>query len=56
MTSPASDTITVNGDRLRQSLMDLAEIGAYDHERTGLRGVTRRSPVGGPVTGHNACC
>ncbi|MGW3147749.1 allantoate amidohydrolase [Streptomyces sp. NPDC001177] len=35
------DTITVNGDRLWQSLMDLAEIGAYDDERTGLRGVDR---------------
>ncbi|MCO6006956.1 Zn-dependent hydrolase [Actinoallomurus purpureus] len=41
MTSPTSDTITVNGDRLWQSLMDLAEIGAYDDERTGLRGVNR---------------
>lgn len=38
MTSPK---ITVNGDRLWQSLMDLAEIGAYDDERTGLRGVNR---------------
>ncbi|MFD8864581.1 M20 family metallo-hydrolase [Streptomyces sp. NPDC059590] len=38
MTSPK---ITVNGERLWQSLMDLAEIGAYDDERTGLRGVNR---------------
>ncbi|MGO4758526.1 M20/M25/M40 family metallo-hydrolase, partial [Streptomyces sp. 2MCAF27] len=38
MTSPK---ITINGDHLWQSLMDLAEIGAYDDERTGLRGVNR---------------
>lgn len=36
-----SDKISVNGGRLWQSLMDLAEIGAYDDERTGLRGVNR---------------
>lgn len=41
MTSTTPDKITVNGDRLWQSLMDLAEIGAYDDERTGLRGVNR---------------
>ncbi|MBA6440409.1 M20/M25/M40 family metallo-hydrolase [Streptomyces sp. GMR22] len=41
MTGPAPDTITVNGHRLWRSLMDLAEIGAYDDERTGLRGVNR---------------
>ncbi|MFC7640948.1 hypothetical protein ACFQX6_08035 [Streptosporangium lutulentum] len=41
MTSPAPDTITVDRDRLWRSLMDLAEIGAYDDERTGLRGVDR---------------
>ncbi|MEU6609534.1 M20 family metallo-hydrolase [Streptomyces shenzhenensis] len=41
MTSSAPDTIEVNGDRLWQSLMGLAEIGAYDDERTGLRGVNR---------------
>ncbi|MEU8754395.1 M20 family metallo-hydrolase [Streptomyces chartreusis] len=41
MTSPALDTITVDADRLWRSLMDLAEIGAYDDERTGLRGVNR---------------
>ncbi|MFJ8025847.1 M20 family metallo-hydrolase [Streptomyces sp. NPDC096311] len=41
MTSPTPEKITVNGDRLWQSLMDLAEIGAYDDERTGLRGVNR---------------
>ncbi|MFS7878284.1 hypothetical protein ACEYXF_33820 [Streptomyces asiaticus] len=41
MTGPTPDTITVNGHRLWQSLMDLAEIGAYDDERTGLRGVNR---------------
>ncbi|MBI0383150.1 hypothetical protein JBE27_44580, partial [Streptomyces albiflaviniger] len=41
MTGPTPDTITVNGHRLWQSLMDLAEIGAHDDERTGLRGVNR---------------
>ncbi|MER6983020.1 hypothetical protein [Streptomyces carpinensis] len=41
MTSPTSDKITVDCDRLRRSLTDLAEIGAYDDERTGLRGVNR---------------
>ncbi|MER7694485.1 M20 family metallo-hydrolase [Streptomyces sp. NPDC097610] len=41
MRSPTPEKITVNGDRLWQSLMDLAEIGAYDDERTGLRGVNR---------------
>lgn len=41
MRSSAPGTITVDGDRLWQSLMDLAEIGAYDDERTGLRGVDR---------------
>ncbi|MFF3337092.1 hypothetical protein ACFYWX_47725 [Streptomyces sp. NPDC002888] len=41
MTSSTPDKITVNGDRLWQSLTDLAEIGAYDDERTGLLGVDR---------------
>ena len=34
-------TITVNATRLWDSLMALAEVGAYDDERTGLRGVNR---------------
>lgn len=34
-------TGTVDGARLWRSLMDLAEIGAYQDERTGLRGVNR---------------
>ncbi|OKI49538.1 Zn-dependent hydrolase [Micromonospora sp. CB01531] len=41
MTSLNPSKITVNGERLWQSLMDLAEIGAYHDERTGLRGVNR---------------
>ncbi|MER8261780.1 M20 family metallo-hydrolase [Streptomyces albidoflavus] len=41
MTSPTPDKLTVDSDRLWQSLMDLAEIGAYRDERTGLRGVNR---------------
>lgn len=35
------DKLTVDGDRLWRSLMDLTEIGAYQDERTGLRGVNR---------------
>ncbi|MFJ9900005.1 M20 family metallo-hydrolase [Streptomyces sp. NPDC091280] len=41
MTSSTPEKLTVDGDRLWQSLTDLAEIGAYDDERTGLRGVNR---------------
>jgi N-carbamoyl-L-amino-acid hydrolase len=41
MTSPTPDKITVDRDRLWRSLTDLAEIGAYQDERTGLRGVNR---------------
>lgn len=33
--------VTVDKDRLWQSLMGLAEVGAFDDERTGLRGVNR---------------
>lgn len=35
------DVITVDGERLWRSLMDLARIGAYTDERTGLVGVNR---------------
>lgn len=41
--SVASDRLTINGDRLWKSLMDLAEIGAYNDEATGLVGVNRQS-------------
>jgi N-carbamoyl-L-amino-acid hydrolase len=41
VTSPTRDKLTVDGDRLWRSLMDLAEIGAYQDERTGLCGVNR---------------
>ncbi|MFB9908507.1 M20 family metallo-hydrolase [Allokutzneria oryzae] len=33
----------INGDRLWNSLMRLAEVGAYDDPNTGLRGVNRQS-------------
>jgi N-carbamoyl-L-amino-acid hydrolase len=33
--------ITIDGDRLWRSLMELAEVGAYDDLQTGLRGVNR---------------
>ncbi len=36
-------TITIDGDRLWTSLMELARIGAYDDEATGLVGVNRQS-------------
>lgn len=36
-------TVSVNGDRLWQSLMELAQIGAYDDAATGLTGVNRQS-------------
>lgn len=36
-----SEQVRVDGGRLWSSLMSLAEIGAYDDERTGLRGVNR---------------
>ncbi|WP_326791842.1 M20 family metallo-hydrolase [Streptomyces sp. NBC_00841] len=51
MTSPTPDKITINGDRLWQSLMDLADIGAYDDERTGLRGVNRLALTDTDATG-----
>ncbi|MGW9596780.1 M20 family metallo-hydrolase [Streptomyces chartreusis] len=41
MSNTNTAKITVNGDRLWQSLMELAEIGAYNDEGTGLRGVNR---------------
>ena len=34
-------TLAIDGDRLWRSLMDLARIGAYKDERTGLLGVNR---------------
>lgn len=37
----ADDVITVDGERLWRSLMDLARIGAYTDDRTGLVGVNR---------------
>jgi N-carbamoyl-L-amino-acid hydrolase len=35
------DTVTIDGARLWDSLMALGEVGAYDDEPTGLRGVRR---------------
>ncbi|MFJ3799042.1 M20 family metallo-hydrolase [Streptomyces sp. NPDC090088] len=51
MTNSDPDKITVNGDRLWRSLTDLAEIGAYDDERTGLRGVNRLALTDADATG-----
>ncbi|MFB6783206.1 Zn-dependent hydrolase [Streptomyces sp. NPDC056352] len=51
MTSPTPDKITINGERLWQSLMDLADIGGYDDERTGLRGVNRLALTDTDATG-----
>ena len=39
----ASDQLTIDGDRLWRSLMDLAGIGAYDDQATGLVGINRQS-------------
>jgi beta-ureidopropionase / N-carbamoyl-L-amino-acid hydrolase len=36
-----TDTLRINRDRLWASLMELKEIGAYDDQATGLRGVRR---------------
>ena len=38
-----SSVLHVNGDRLWSDLMELATIGAYDDEATGLVGVDRQS-------------
>lgn len=43
MTTPAVTTATVNQDRLWESLMTLARIGAYEDAATGLVGVNRQS-------------
>jgi N-carbamoyl-L-amino-acid hydrolase len=39
----APTSLTINRDRLWQSLMDLAAIGAYDDAATGLTGINRQS-------------
>jgi N-carbamoyl-L-amino-acid hydrolase len=39
----APTRLTIDGDRLWASLMDLAKIGAYDDAETGLVGVNRQS-------------
>ncbi|MEU8784387.1 hypothetical protein [Streptomyces sp. NPDC048637] len=49
MTGP--DLITVNGERLWQSLNALAQIGAYEDRRTGLRGVNRLALTDADVAG-----
>lgn len=41
--SDAADLITVNGERLWSSLMELAKVGSYIDERTGLMGVNRQT-------------
>ncbi|MEU1056693.1 M20 family metallo-hydrolase [Streptomyces sp. NPDC005876] len=41
MPPDVSERVTIDGDRLWRSLMELAEFGAYDDEQTGLRGVNR---------------
>src|SRR5262249_61467228 len=40
-THPMTYTIRINRDRLWDSLVELKEIGAYDDQATGLRGVRR---------------
>ncbi|MGW7242630.1 M20 family metallo-hydrolase [Streptomyces sp. NPDC054804] len=41
MPRDVQERVTVDGDRLWRSLLELAEFGAYDDEQTGLRGVNR---------------
>ncbi len=41
MTATVSEPLTVDGARLWASLMELAQVGAYLDERTGLHGVNR---------------
>ncbi|WP_209324497.1 M20 family metallo-hydrolase [Brevibacterium renqingii] len=41
-TAPTAE-LSIDGDRLWADLMELATIGAYDDEATGLRGVDRQS-------------
>jgi N-carbamoyl-L-amino-acid hydrolase len=41
MTQPAAQTVRTDRDRLWATLMELKEIGAYNDEATGLRGVRR---------------
>jgi len=43
--------IRINGERLWERLMALAEVGAYEDERTGLRGVNRLTLTDAEVTG-----
>ena len=43
ITTPALSTVTVNQDRLWESLMTLARVGAYGDAATGLVGVNRQS-------------
>lgn len=43
VTIASQDLIRINGDRLWESLMQLARIGAYQDEETGLVGVNRQS-------------
>ncbi|HYP45707.1 MAG TPA: Zn-dependent hydrolase [Propionibacteriaceae bacterium] len=51
ITTPAVTTVTVNQDRLWESLMTLAGIGAYDDAATGLVGVDRQSLTDADRTG-----
>jgi N-carbamoyl-L-amino-acid hydrolase len=53
ITTPALTTVTVNQDRLWQSLMTLARIGAYDDAATGLVGVNRQSLTDADRTGRD---
>jgi N-carbamoyl-L-amino-acid hydrolase len=48
--------VEINQDRLWSSLADLGEIGAYDDERTGLRGVNRMALTDADRDGRELVC
>lgn len=49
----APDRLEINGERLWASLMELAQIGAYDDAETGLAGVNRQSLTDADAEGRN---
>ncbi|GAA1862177.1 hypothetical protein [Brevibacterium marinum] len=49
----APDRLEINGERLWVTLMELAQIGAYDDAETGLAGVNRQSLTDADAEGRN---
>jgi hypothetical protein len=48
-------TVHINRDRLWTSLMELKQIGAYDDDATGLRGVRRLALTDADRIGNRRC-